>query len=195
LNTVSDKGIAKINAISKLALRRHGDSAVEFSNTAGRLYVLYFIEMIEIGDHRVLYFMLRLADGKRGGPADKDTGRMIVAVISQYVEEHPDDLICFSHPNSGSSNALNRIFHLWARANKDIYDGRCLFFDGAGHNAKNHGLHFMVMHHPGCKDIAELKAFILENSDEFAVAVREQLYLFHQIGMKRYKEDSDRQGI
>ena len=65
-NTVSEEGIAKINATSKLVLRSRGDAAVEFYNDAQRLYVLHFIEVAEIGGHRVMYLMTRLADGKRG---------------------------------------------------------------------------------------------------------------------------------
>ena len=61
---------------------------MEFYNAAGRLYVLHFIEVAEMGNHRVFYFMLRLADGKRGGTPDKEVGRMIVAVITQYLAEH-----------------------------------------------------------------------------------------------------------
>ena len=67
LNTVSEEGIAKINATSKLVLRRRGDSAVEFYNAANRLYVLHFFEVAEIGDHRVMYLATRLAEGERGG--------------------------------------------------------------------------------------------------------------------------------
>lgn len=67
MNTVSEEGIAKINATSRLVLRKRGDSAVEFYNDAQRLYVLHFIEVAEIGGHRVMYLMTRLADGKRGG--------------------------------------------------------------------------------------------------------------------------------
>ena len=52
MNTVSEEGIAKINTMSKLVLRRRGDSAVEFYNAASRLYVLHFIEVAEIGGHR-----------------------------------------------------------------------------------------------------------------------------------------------
>ena len=170
-------------------LRRRGDSAVEFYNAAGRLYVLHFIEVAEIGSHRVLYFVLRLADGKHGGAPDKEVGRMIVAVITQYLEEHPDDLVCYCHSDNPLTNAINRIFHLWARSNSDITDGRVTFFDGAGHNAEGFGLHFMVIHHLQCQDIAELKAYILENSDAFAASVREQIILLHHIEEKIHKSD------
>lgn len=87
------------------------------------------------------------------------------------------------------SNALNRIYHLWARSNKDLFDGRAAFFDGAGHDAEGHGLHFMVMYHLDCEDIAELKTFILENSDEFAVTVREQIVLLHDMEEKMHESD------
>ena len=189
MNTVSEEGIAKINTISKLVLRKRGDSAVEFYNAASRLYVLHFIEVAEIGSHRVLYFVLRLADGKRGGAPDKEVGRMIVAVITQYLEEHPDDLVCYCHSDNPLTNAINRIFHLWARSNSDITDGRVTFFDGAGHHAEGCGLHFMVIHHLKCQDIAELKAYILENSDAFAASVREQIILLHEIEEKIHKSD------
>lgn len=181
LNTVSDEGIAKINAISKLVLKRRGDSAVEFYNTANRLYVLHLIEVAEIGGHRVLFFMTRLADGKRGGPPDKEVGRMVVAVITQYLEEHPDELVCFCHSDNSSTNAINRVFHLWARANSDLFDPVGSYFDGVGHNAANHALHFMVMHNWACKDIDKLKAFIMEKNDEFASTIREQIVLLHGI--------------
>ena len=39
-NSISEEGIAKINATSKLVLRRRGDSAVEFYNAANRFYVV-----------------------------------------------------------------------------------------------------------------------------------------------------------
>ena len=115
MNSVSEEGIAKINATSRLVLRKRGDSAVEFYNDAQRLYVLHFIEVAEIGGHRVMYLMTRLADGKRGGAPDKEVGRMIVTVILQYLEEHPDELVCFSHADNLRSNATNRIYHLCHR--------------------------------------------------------------------------------
>ena len=65
MNTVSEEGITKINATSKLVLRKRGDSAVEFYNDAQRLYVLHFFEVAEIGDHRVMYLATRLAVGFR----------------------------------------------------------------------------------------------------------------------------------
>jgi hypothetical protein len=189
LNTVSDEGIAKINTTSKLVLRKRGDSAVEFYNAANRLYTLRFVEVAEMGSHRVLYFLLRLADGKRGGAPDKEMGRMVVAVITQYLEEHPDELVCYCHSDNYSTNAINRIFHLWARSNRDVIDGKVTSFDGAGHNAEGHGLHFMVIHHLRCKDIAELKTYIQENCDEFAASVREQIVLLHEIEDKLHESD------
>lgn len=190
MNTVSDKGIATINTLSNLVLRRRGDSAVEFYNAANRLYVLHFIEVAAIGDHRVLYFMLNLAEGKRGGVPDKEMGRMIVAIITQFLVEHPDDLLCYCHYDNILTNALNRIFHLWAHCNTDIIDGKISFFDGASHSAMGKGLHFMVMHNIGCKDFDELKAYILENSEEFAVCVREQMNLLVEIEERMHKSDN-----
>ena len=187
MNIIHEEGIAKINTTSKLVLRKRGDSAVEFYNATNRLYVLHFIEVAKMGSHRVLYLMLRLADGKRGGAPDKDMGRMVVAVITQYLEEHPDELVCYCHTDNNLSNAINRIFHLWARSNRDVIDGKVTSFDGAGHNAEGHGLHFMVIHHLRCKDIAELKAYILENSDAFAASVREQIVLLHEIEDKLHE--------
>ena len=149
---------------------------MEFYNAANRLYVLHFIEVAEMGGHRVLYFLLRLADGKRGGAPDKEVGRMIVAVITQYLEEHPDELVCYCHADSDQNYAIDRIFHLWARTNKDV-------------NAEGWGLHFTVIHHLGCKDIAELKAYILENGDAFAASVREQIILLHTIEEKMHESD------
>ncbi len=158
-------------------LRKRGDSAVEFNNAAGRLYVLHFIEVAEMGNHRVFYFMLRLADGKRGGAPDKE-------------------VVCYCHADGDQNYAIDRIFHLWARTNKDVIDGRVTSFDGAGHHAEGWGLHFTVMHHLQCKDIAELKTYILENSDAFATSVRElatsvreQIILLHSIEEKMHESD------
>ncbi len=130
------------------------------------------MEVAEMGDHRVLYFLLNLADGKRGGAADKEVGRMIVAVITQYLVEHPDDLLCFCHSDNEMTHAINRIFHLWARSNQDVMDDKITFFDGAGHHAEGHGLHF-----------------ILENSDAFATCIREQIELL--IDIKEQMHESD----
>ena len=188
MNTVSEEGIKKINATTKLVLRKRGDSAVEFSNAAGRLYALHFIEVGEVGSHRVLYYELRLAEGKRGGPPDKEAGQMFIAILRQYLEEHPDDLVCFCHPDNHLSNAINRIFHLWARMNRALYDGQYSYIEGAGRDAENHGLHFMVMFNMACKDIDELKTFILDNSDEFARMVREQINLLHDIERQQYEK-------
>jgi len=171
-------------------LRKRGDSAVEFYNAASRLYVLHFIEVAMIGNHRVLYFLLRLAGGKRGGRPDKEVGRMIVAVITQYLEEHPDELVCYCHSNNDMTFAIDRIFHQWAHSNKDVIDGRVTSFDGSGHHAEGWGLHFTVMHHLRCKDIDNLKASILENSDAFATTVREQIILLHIIEEKKHESDN-----
>ncbi len=189
MNTVSEEGIAKINTLSKLVLRKRGDSAVAFYNAASRLYVLRFIEVAQMGGHRVLYFMLNLAEGKRGGAPDKEVGRMVVAVLTQYLEEHPDELVCYCHYNNVKSNALNRIFHLWERFNQDVIDGKITFFDGAGHNHEGIGLHFMVIHHRKCKDSAKLKAYILENSDAFATNIREQIVLLLDINRQMRQSD------
>ena len=145
MNTVSEEGIAKINATSRLVLRKRGDSAVEFYNDAQRLYVLHFIEVAEIGGHRVMYLMTRLADGKRGRAP---TGICLMA-------------------RRLSSKAL------------DIMP-------------RGMGLHFMVMHLLKCQEIAELKAFILENCDEFAVAAREQIVLLHDFEDKMHESDDEK---
>ena len=162
---------------------------MEFYNAAGRLYVLHFIEVAEMGSHHVFYFWLNLAKGKRGGVFDKEMGRMIVAVLAQYLEEHPDDLLCYCHYDNDTTLAIDRIFHLWARFNQDVFEGRATFFDGAGHHAEGHGLHFMVIHHLHCKDITELKSYILENSDAFATCIREQIELL--IDIKEQMHESD----
>ena len=94
---------------------------MEFYNAASRLYVLHFVRGAGMGSHRVLCFWLNLAGGKRGGAAGKEVGRMIVAVITQYLEEHPDDLVCYCHYDNPLTNAINRIFHLWARSNSGCY--------------------------------------------------------------------------
>ena len=190
LNTISDEGIAKINTTTQLVLKRRGDSAVEFYNAANRLYVLHFIEVAEIGEHRVLYYELRLAEGKRGGPPDKEAGQMFLAILKQYLEEHPNDLVCFCHADNPISNAINRIFHLWARANKALYEGQYDYIEGVGRDVENNGLHYMVMYNMTCKDIAGLKAFIQENSNEFAVTVREQINLLHDIEKKQHFTNS-----
>ena len=113
--------------------------------------------------------------------------RMFIGICNPDV--NPDDLICFSHNDNNLSNAINRIYHLWGRANRDLYDGKGTFFDGTGHDAEGHSMHFMVMYHFDCKDIAELKAFILENSDEFAVSGREQIVLLHDIEEQMHESD------
>ena len=114
---------------------------------------------------------------------------MIVAVITEYLEEHPDDLVCYCHFDSDHNHAINRIFHLWARSNSDITDGRVTSFDGTGQHTKGWGLHFTVIHHLKCKGIAELKAYILENGDAFATSVREQIILLHEIEEKMHETD------
>ena len=114
---------------------------------------------------------------------------MIVAVITQYLEEHPDDLVCYCHYDNPLTNAINRIFHLWARSNQDVIDGRVTSFDGTGHHAEGCGLHFMVIHHLKCKDIAELKAYILENGDAFATCIREQIELLIDIEEQMHESD------
>jgi hypothetical protein len=163
---------------------------VEFYNAANRLYVLHFIEVAEMGSHHVFYFWLNLAKGKRGGVFDKEMGRMIVAVLAQYLEEHPDDLLCYCHYDNDTTLAIDRIFHLWARSNHDVMDGRATFFDGAGHHTEGFGLHFMVIHHLHCKDITELKSYILENSDVFATCIREQVDLFLNIEKQIHESDN-----
>ncbi len=163
---------------------------MEFYNAANRLYVLHFIEVAEMGSHHVFYFWLNLAKGKRGGVFDKEMGRMIVAVLAQYLEEHPDDLLCYCHYDNDTTLAIDRIFHLWARSNHDVMDGRATFFDGAGHHTEGFGLHFMVIHHLHCKDITELKSYILENSDVFATCIREQVDLFLNIEKQIHESDN-----
>ena len=54
------------------------------------------------------------------------------------------------------------------------------------------GMHFMVMYLLKCQEIAELKAFILENCDEFAVAVREQIVLLHDFEDKMHESDDEK---
>ena len=115
---------------------------------------------------------------------------MIVAVLVQYLEEHPDDLLCYCHYDNDTTLAIDRIFHLWARFNQDVFEGRATFFDGAGHHAEGHGLHFMVIHHLHCKDITELKSYILENSDVFATCIREQVDLFLNIEKQIHESDN-----
>ena len=47
----------------------------------------------------------------------------------------------------------------------------------------------MVIHHLKCKDIAQLKTYILENSDKFATCIREQIELL--IDIKEQMHESD----
>ena len=47
----------------------------------------------------------------------------------------------------------------------------------------------MVIHHLQCKDIAELKTYILENSDAFATNVREQIVLLLDINRQMRQSD------
>ena len=95
----------------------------------------------------------------------------------------------YCHADSDQNYAIDRIFHLWARSNQDVIDGRVTSFDGTGQHTKGWGLHFTVIHHLGCKDIAELKACILENGDAFAASVREQIILLHTIEEKVHESD------
>ena len=94
------------------------------------------------------------------------------------------------HHHADQNHAIDRIFHLWARANRDLIDGKVTHFDGTGHNAEGLGLHFMVMHHLHCQDIAKLKAYILENSDAFATSVREQIVLLMDIKEQMYQSEN-----
>ena len=48
---------------------------------------------------------------------------------------------------------------------------------------------YPVEYHLDCEDMAELKTFILENSDEFAVTVREQIVLLHDMEEKIHESD------
>ena len=64
--------------------------------------------MAEIGDHRVMYLATRLAEGERGGAPDKEVGRMIAMVTLQYLEENPDEMVCFCH----ADNRLSRCGYL-----------------------------------------------------------------------------------
>lgn len=52
-------------------------------------------------------------------------------------------------------------------------------------------MHFMVMYLLKCQEIAELKAFIQENCDEFSVAVREQIVLLHDFEDKMHESDTN----
>lgn len=185
MSTVSDEGISVINASTNLVLRQRRDQAVEFHNSANRLYVLQFVHVADISGHNVLYFMLRLAGGMRGGLPDKDTGRMVVAVIVRYLVEHPDDLVCYCHFDNPLSNALNRIFHNWASHNHDLLDESGVsFFDGTGHDKRKLGFHFMVAHKKECKDMSLLKEYIQENSDDFGTVLREQISILNDIEKK-----------
>ena len=176
-NTISPEGIEYINSISTLVLKDHGDSGVEFRNKAGSLYRLWFIETMTIGSHRVFYFILWHIEGKLGGAADAEMGRMFVAIITQFLKEHPNDLLYFCHKDNLHTWALHKIFLRWAHANQDLYEGRMGFFEGAGRNHDNENMHFIIFHTFACEDMEELKAFILENGNEFANCSYEQMDL------------------
>jgi hypothetical protein len=176
-NTISPEGIEYINSISTLVLKDHGGSGVEFRNKAGSLYRLWFIETMTIGSHRVFYFILWHIEGKLGGAADAEMGRMFVAIIVQFLKEHPNDLLYFCHKDNLHTWALHKIFLRWAHANQDLYEGRMGFFEGAGRNHDNENMHFIIFHTFACEDMEELKAFILENGNEFANCSYEQMDL------------------
>ena len=176
-NTISPEGIEYINSISTLVLKDHGDSGVEFHNKAGSLYRLWFVETMTIGSHRVFYFILWHIEGKLGGAADAEMGRMFVAIIVQFLKEHPNDLVYFCHKDNLHTWALHKIFLRWAHANQDLYEGRMGFFEGAGRNHDNENMHFIIFHTFACEDMEELKAFILENGNEFANCSYEQMDL------------------
>ena len=176
-NTISPEGIEYINSISTLVLKDHGDSGVEFHNKAGSLYRLWFIETMTIGSHRVFYFILWHIEGKLGGAADAEMGRMFVAIIVQFLKEHPNDLVYFCHKDNLHTWALHKIFLRWAHANQDLYEGRIGFYEGAGRNHDNENMHFIIFHTFACEDMEELKAFILENGNEFANCSYEQMDL------------------
>jgi hypothetical protein len=176
-NTISPEGIEYINSISTLVLKDHGDSGVEFHNKAGSLYRLWFVETMTIGSHRVFYFILWHIEGKLGGAADAEMGRMFVAIIVQFLKEHPNDLVYFCHKDNLHTWALHKIFLRWAHANQDLYEGRIGFYEGAGRNHDNENMHFIIFHTFACEDMEELKAFILENGNEFANCSYEQMDL------------------
>jgi hypothetical protein len=176
-NTISPEGIEYINSISTLVLKDHGGNGVEFCNKAGSLYRLWFIETMTIGSHRVFYFILWHIEGKLGGAADAEMGRMFVAIIVQFLKEHPNDLLYFCHKDNLHTWALHKIFLRWAHANQDLYEGRMGFFEGAGRNHDNENMHFIIFHTFACEDMEELKAFILENGNEFANCSYEQMDL------------------
>ena len=176
-NTISPEGIGYINSISTLVLKDQGNSGVEFRTKGGRLYRLWFVETMTIGSHRVFYFILWYIEGKLSGVADAEMGRMFVAIIAQFLKEHPNDLVYFCHRDSLRSWALHKIFLRWAHDNQDLGEGRMGFFEGAGRNHDNNNMHFIIFHTFACEDVEELKAFILENGNEFANCSYEQMNL------------------
>lgn len=188
-HNLSAEGIAKINAAMPLQLESHGDLGVVFRNKAGREHALYFVEVMEVGDHKVLYFLLTLLSGERGGKADKETGRMIVSVIVQYLQEHPNYLLCYSHADNNVSNALRRVFHRWMNENSDLFQGKVEWFEGTDIHDKDSNFHFMVMMNSQCSDKAMLKEFILENKYEFAMTVKNQMNLFWEIKEENIKSN------
>ena len=85
----------------------------------------------------VFYFILWYVEGKLSGVADAEMGRMFVAIIAQFLKEHPNDLVYFCHTDSLRSWALHKIFLRWAHDNQDLGEGRMGFFEGAGRNHDN----------------------------------------------------------
>ena len=102
---------------------------------------------------------------------------MFVAIIAQFLKEHPNDLVYFCHKDSLRSWALHKIFLRWAHDNQDLGEGRMGFFEGAGRNHDNENMHFIIFHTFACEDMEELKVFILENGNEFANCSYEQMDL------------------
>ena len=143
---------------------------------------------MHIGDHRVLCFVLLHLEGERRPSVDEETGRMVVKVITQYLVEHTNDLLCFSHYDTPMAYALFRLFHRWARVHQDVHASIVEWFDGKGQSPDGRGLHFMVMHHTTCDDAAELKSFILEHQDEFASSARKQMNLFTEAAEPFFKK-------
>ena len=109
--------------------------------------------------------------------------------LVQYLQEHPNYLLCYSHADNNVSNALRRVFHRWMNENSDLFQGKVEWFEGTDIHDKDSNFHFMVMMNSQCSDKAMLKEFILENKYEFAMTVKNQMNLFWEIKEENIKSN------
>ena len=120
-----------------------------------------------MGSHHVFYFWLNLAKGQRGGVCDKEMGRMIVAVLAQYLEEHPAVTFSVPYTNEGVETFLAQV-HPFVEA--------CELPDGlAVDMALEELLYEIVDTHEAQDDSKEIETFdvrIIDKEKEFTVVVK-----------------------